>query len=62
MTRLGDLLDFGQVLKLLATINLPNSLTFLGKFVKVSKSIIFSSEIIFAGTFTDIWRFFIWSH
>ena len=30
VTRLGDLLDFGQVLKPLATINLPKSPTFLG--------------------------------
>ena len=41
VTRLGDILDFGQVLKPLATINLPKSPTFLGNFVKVSKSIIF---------------------
>ena len=32
---------FGNFLKPLATINLPKSLTFLGIFVKVSKSLIF---------------------
>ena len=32
VTRLDDLLDFGQLLKPLATINLPKSPTFLGNF------------------------------
>ena len=41
VTRLGDLLDFRQLLKPLATINLSKSPTFLGNFCKVSKSIIF---------------------
>ena len=30
--QMGDLLDFGQFLKTLATINLPKSPTFLGNF------------------------------
>ena len=34
VTRLGDLLDFVQVFKPLATINLPKSLTFLGNFYR----------------------------
>ena len=32
VTRLGNLLDFGQLLRPLAKINLPNSPTFLGNF------------------------------
>ena len=47
VTRLGDLLDFGQLLKHLATINLPKSPTFLGNFCKDVKIYLFSSEIIF---------------
>ena len=47
VTRSGDLLDFGQLLKLLAAINLPKSPTFLGNFCKGVKIINFSSEIIF---------------
>ena len=47
MTRLGDLLDFGQVLKSLVAINLPKSTTFLGNFSKGVKIYHFSSEIIF---------------
>ena len=34
VTRLGDLFDFGQVLKPLATINLSKSPTFIGNFCK----------------------------
>ena len=45
VTRLGDLLDFGQPFK--ATINLPKSPTFLGNFYKGVKIINFSSEINF---------------
>ena len=41
VTRSDNLLDFGQLLMLLVTLNLPKSLTFLRNFVKVSKSIIF---------------------
>ena len=47
MTRLGDLLDFGQLLKHLAAIILPKSPTFLGSFCKGVKVFNFSSEIIF---------------
>ena len=43
---------------LLATINLPKSLTFLGNFCKGVKIYHFSSEIIFWANFIDIWRFF----
>ena len=47
VTRLGDLLNFGNFLKTLASINLPKSSTFLGNFcigVKIYHS---SSEVIF---------------
>ena len=47
MTRLGNLLDFGQFLKPFATINLSKSPTFLGNFCKGVKIVHFSSEIIF---------------
>ena len=47
VTRLGDLLDFGQVLKPLAAINLLKSPTFLGNFCKGVKIYHFSCEIIF---------------
>ena len=46
VTRLGDLLDFGQRLKPLATIDLPKFSTFLGNFCKGVKIYHFSSEII----------------
>ena len=57
VTRLGDLLDFGQVLKPLATINLPYSPTFLGIFVKVTKSFIFPVKY-FLGNFYGILAIF----
>ena len=47
VTRLGDLLDFGQLLKPLATINLSKSSTFLGNFCKCLKIYHFYIEIIF---------------
>ena len=34
VTRLGNILDFGQLLKPLATTNLPKSSTFIGNFCK----------------------------
>ena len=40
-------LHFGQLLKPLATMTLPKSLTFLGNFCKGFKIYHFSSEIIF---------------
>ena len=46
MTRLDDLLDFGQILKPLATIYLPKYPTFLGNFCKGVKISHISSEII----------------
>ena len=54
ITRFGDLLDFGQLLKPLATTNLPQSHQFLGNFCKVVKIIKFSSETIFGQL---IWTF-----
>ena len=47
MTRLGDLLDLGQLFKPGATMSLPKSLTFLGNFCKGSKIFNFSSKINF---------------
>ena len=47
VTSLGDILDFGNFLKPLATINLSKSLTFLGNFCKGVKVIYFSCETIF---------------
>ena len=47
VTRLGDLLDFGQLFKPLATINLPKFPSFLGNFCKCVKIYHFASEIIF---------------
>ena len=58
MTRLGDLLDFGQLFKAFATINLP---TFLGNFCKGVKLFNFSSEIIFGQLLLTFGDFF-WSH
>ena len=47
VTRLGDLLDLGQLLKPLSPNNLPKSPTFLGNFGKGAKIYHFSSEMIF---------------
>ena len=58
VTRLGDILDFGQVLKPLATINLPKSPTFLGNFVKVSKSIIFPVKSFLDNFYGHLANFF----
>ena len=58
MTRLADLLDFGQV-KPLATIDLPKSPTFLGNFCKVVKIYLFSSEIIYGQLLLTFGDFFL---
>ena len=47
VTRLGNLLDFGQVLKPSATMNLSKSPIFLGNFCKGVEIYHFCSEIIF---------------
>ena len=57
MTRLGDFLDFGQIFKALATINLPP--TFLGNFCKGVKIYHFSSEIIFGQLLKTFGDFFL---
>ena len=44
VTRLGDLLNFGQVLKPFATMNLPKSPPLLGNFCKDVKIYHFSTE------------------
>ena len=50
-----------SILKLLATINLPKSATFLGNFCKGVKIFHFSSEINFGQLFKTFGNFF-WSH
>ena len=57
--RLGNLQDFGQVLKPLATIQFPNSLTFLGNFCKGVKISYFSSENIFGQILQKFGNFFL---
>ena len=57
VTRLGDLLDFGQLF--LATINLPQTPPFFGNFRKGVKIYHFCSETNFWATFIDIWRFYL---
>ena len=61
VTRLGNLLAFGQLLKPLATINFPKSLTFLGNFCKGVKIYHFSSEIVL-GNFFRLLAIFFLSH
>ena len=61
VTRLGDFLDFGPLLKPLATINLSQSPLFLGNFCKGVKIYHISSEIIF-GNFHRHLAIFVWSH
>ena len=59
VTRLGDLLHFGNFLKPLATINLPKLLTFLGTFCKGVKIYHFSSEINFGQLLQTFGDFFL---
>ena len=59
VTRFGNFLDFGQLLKPLAAINLPKSLTFLGKFCKDVKIIQFSIEIIFGQLLSKFGDFYL---
>ena len=59
VTRLGDFLHFEQVLKPLAKVNLPKSLTFLGNFCKGVKIYHFSSEIIFGQLLQTFGNFFL---
>ena len=61
MTRLGDLFDFGNFSKPVATISLPKSPTFLGNFYNVSKSLIFIVKS-FLGNFDRHLATFYWSH
>ena len=61
VTRLGDLLHFGQHLMPLATIILPNLPTFLGNLCKGVKIFDFSSEIILGNIFRHL-ATFSWSH
>ena len=59
VTRLDDLLDFGPLLKPLATINLPKSPTFLVNFCKSVKIYNFLSEIIFGQLLEKFGNFFL---
>ena len=61
VTRMGNLLDFGQLFKPLATIYWPKSPTFLGNSCEGVKIYHISSEIILRQLF---WTFgdFLWSH
>ena len=59
VTRLADLLNFGQLFKALATINLPKSPAFLGNFCKGVKIYHFSSEIIFGQLLKTFGDFFL---
>ena len=51
VTRLGDLLDFGNFSKPFVTNNLPKSLTFLGNFCKGAEIFNVSSKVHFWGNF-----------
>ena len=55
MTRLGNLLHFGQLFKAFGNNNFAQIATFLGKLLKVSKSYIFLVKSVF-GNFIDIWQ------
>ena len=61
VTRLGDFLHFGHLLKPFATNNLPKSLTFFGNFCKGVNIYHFSSDIIF-GQILQTFGDFFWSH
>ena len=57
VARLGNLLDFGQLSKPLATIYLPCSPTFLGNLCKGVKIFNICSEIIFGQLYRPFWHF-----
>ena len=59
MTRSGNLLDFGQILKAFGNNNLPKSPTFLGNFCKGVKIYHFSSKIIFGQFLLTFGYFFL---
>ena len=61
VTRSGDLLDFGQLFKPLATINLPRFATFLGNVCKGVKIYHFLLKS-FLGNFYRHLAIFFWSH
>ena len=61
VTRSGNFCTFSNFLKPLGTINLPKSPTFLGNFLKVSKSIIFLVKSFLGNFYTQL-AIFIWSH
>ena len=59
VTRFGYLLDFGQLLKPLAIINLSKTPTFLGNYCKGVKMYHFSSETIFGQLLTTFGDFYL---
>ena len=61
VTKLDDLLDFGQLLKPLAKINLPKSLSFLGNSCKGGKIYHFLVKS-YLGNFYRLLAIFFWSH
>ena len=61
VTRLGDLLDFGQLFKAFGNNYLSKSPTLLGYFCKGVKIVNFSSKIIFGHLYRHLAIFF-WSH
>ena len=58
VTRLGDLLEFGQLFKAFGNNCFAQISHILRQFLKGVKIFNFSSEIIFWATFTDIWQLF----
>ena len=55
VTRLGDLLHFGQLFKAYGNNYFAQIAHIFRQFCKVVKIFHFASEIIFGATFTDIW-------
>ena len=58
VTRLGDLLQFGQLFKACGNNYFAKIANILGNLCKVVKIFYFSSQNHFWATFTDIWQLF----
>ena len=61
VTRLGNLMDFGQLFKAFGKINLPKSPTFLGNFCKGVKISFFLVESVLGNFYRHLTTFY-WSH
>ena len=59
VTRLGNLLDFGQIFQAFGNNHFPKSPTFLGKFCRGAKIFNFSSEIIFGELLQTFGNFYL---